>query len=769
MPVPWVMQRSQEREEERLRLRGHGASCKGLLRQELQFRRVSLALAVLAALTALALVVAPARAHANLVRASPSPGTAVDPAPPVVYAEFSEAIDFGYSSLDVLDANGQSVTTGPTEADPTSQAAMLVPVGDLAHGTYVVVWRTLSVIDGHVIRGSFAFGVGEPVAADVAVAVASVESSPAASVSRWLLFMGVAVLIGGPLQVLVQRRGSQPERRRAVERRTALLLLGGGLLALAGQVGLLGTQILVLGGDSLLAGFGDVFGAGQWGALWIGRTAALAVGLVLVDQSSSSSGERRGTVAFGGVALVGVAMAVTISLGSHAAALSDVGPALAADLIHLLAVGAWVGGLPVLLLVAWEARTARSDGSVAAQMTEAAARFSAVATVAVGLIVVTGVYSAWLQVLEPERLWSTEYGVLLVAKLALVAPLLALGGVNLGWTRPRLAAAGAAGTRARKALRTLVVAEIVLAVGVLLVVGFLTEREPARQVSGDVPLAVEGVGASGDSRVRVRVVPGRPGPNTLEVDVVSRDGGRAGDADVELQLRYLDTDLGTTVERPVRTEDGGFAVETDAFALAGMWQVLAIVRQPGAFDARVPVRLNIGSPTAIGVAEVDAAVAVRFWGLALAGMGFVLALATLVRPGWAARVRQAGTGTGFAAILLGAGLLIIGPQQGVRPSAVNPIPPDDASVSAGREIYEAECVSCHGPAGRGDGPLAATLDPPPLDLVIHVPLHPDDALFGFVFNGIEGTGMPAFGERYGELDTWHIINFIQTLPEAARG
>ena len=98
-------------------------------------------------------------------------------------------------------------------------------------------------------------------------------------------------------------------------------------------------------------------------------------------------------------------------------------------------------------------------------MTEVAARFSAVATVAVGLIVVTGVYSAWLQVVEPERLWSTEYGVLLlVAKLVLVAPLLALGGVNLGWTRPRLAEAGATGSRAQRALRSLVGAEIVLAV-----------------------------------------------------------------------------------------------------------------------------------------------------------------------------------------------------------------------------------------------------------------------------------------------------------------
>ena len=738
-------------------------------RRKADLRPGRLVLAVGAALTALALLVAPAGAHANLVRASPNPGTAVDPAPPVVYAEFSEAIDLGYSSLDVLDADGQSVTTGPMEADPTSRAAMLVPVADLADGTYVVVWRTLSVVDGHVIRGSFAFGVGEPVAADVAVAVASIESSPTAAVARWLLFVGVALLIGGPLQVLVQRRGASAARRQAIERRTSMLLLGAGLLALAGQIGLLGTQILILGGDSLLAGFGDVFGAGQWGALWIARTAALVAALVLADQASSSrAGARRSFLAFGGVALAGAVMAATISLGSHAAALIEVGPALAADLIHLLAVGAWVGGLPVLLMAVWEVRKTRSEGSAAADLTEIAARFSAVATVAVGLIVVTGVYSAWLQVLEPSRLWSTEYGVLLLVKLALVAPLLALGGVNLGWTRPRLAETGAVGARARGALCTLVIAEIVLAAAVLGVVGFLTEREPARQVSGDIPLAVESAATSGDTRVRVRAVPGRPGPNTLEIEVMSRDGGRATDADMELQVRYLDTDIGSTVERPTPGEDGVFTVETDVFTLAGAWQVLAIVRQPGAFDARVPVRLNIGSPTAVGVAEVDAGAAARLWGLALAGMGFVLAAATLARQGWAPTVRRAGTGVGFAAILLGAGLLVIGPQQQAAPSAVNPVPPDDASVGAGRQIYETECVSCHGPAGRGDGPLAATLDPPPLDLVIHVPLHPDDSLFNFVFYGIEGTGMPAFGERYGELDTWHIINFIQTLPEAAR-
>ena len=468
-----------------------------------------MALAIGAALMALALVVAPARAHANLVRALPSPGTAVDPAPLVVYAEFSEAIDRGYSRLEVLDADGESVTTGPTEADPTSPAAMLVPVADLADGTYVVVWRTLSVVDGHVIRGSFAFGVGEPVAADVAVAVASIQSSPAAAASRGLLFMGMAMLIGAPLQALAQRRGAPPDRRRVVERQTALLLLGAGLLALAGQVGLLGTQILILGGDSLLAGFGEVFGAGQWGALWIARTVALVVALVLADQASSSEvSGRPGVIGFAGVALAGVAMAVTISLGSHAAALIDVAPGLAADLIHLLAVGAWAGGLPVLLLVVWESRRTRSEAGAAADLMEVAARFSAVATVAIGLIVVTGTYSAWLQVLEPSRLWSTEYGVLLLVKLALVAPLLMLGGVNLGWTRPRLAVAGAVGARARKALRTLVVGEIVLAARRTWGGGF---PDRARAGAAGQRRRAAGGGGRGHKRRRERACTGRAG------------------------------------------------------------------------------------------------------------------------------------------------------------------------------------------------------------------------------------------------------------------
>ena len=98
------------------------------------------------------MLVPPVRAHANLLRAIPSPGTTVEVSPKVVYAEFSESIDSSFSSVEVLRADGQSVTKGPVQPDPTSDSAMLVPVAVLEHGTYVVVWRTLSTVDGHVIR-----------------------------------------------------------------------------------------------------------------------------------------------------------------------------------------------------------------------------------------------------------------------------------------------------------------------------------------------------------------------------------------------------------------------------------------------------------------------------------------------------------------------------------------------------------------------------------------------------------------------------------------
>jgi mono/diheme cytochrome c family protein len=88
---------------------------------------------------------------------------------------------------------------------------------------------------------------------------------------------------------------------------------------------------------------------------------------------------------------------------------------------------------------------------------------------------------------------------------------------------------------------------------------------------------------------------------------------------------------------------------------------------------------------------------------------------------------------------------------------INPVPPTADSLEIGQRLYGENCQSCHGVAGRGDGPQAAGLNPPSLDLVVHAPLHSDGALFGFIQNGIPGTAMPAWGNNLTDEEIWHLV------------
>src|SRR2546427_8649835 len=56
--------------------------------------------------------------------------------------------------------------------------------------------------------------------------------------------------------------------------------------------------------------------------------------------------------------------------------------------------------------------------------------------------------------------------------------------------------------------------------------------------------------------------------------------------------------------------------------------------------------------------------------------------------------------------------------------AQNPTPDNPATVAAGRALYQANCVVCHGPPGLGGGPAGPAPNPPPLQPQIKHPPHP---------------------------------------------
>jgi mono/diheme cytochrome c family protein len=101
----------------------------------------------------------------------------------------------------------------------------------------------------------------------------------------------------------------------------------------------------------------------------------------------------------------------------------------------------------------------------------------------------------------------------------------------------------------------------------------------------------------------------------------------------------------------------------------------------------------------------------------------------------------------------------------VEPS--NPVPATADSIAAGQALYQKDCVACHGPLGKGDGPVGKTLFPPPADLTVHAAqgLHTDWQLYEWISNGYPGSQMPAFGDLLTDIQRWDLVNFIRTLAK----
>jgi len=95
----------------------------------------------------------------------------------------------------------------------------------------------------------------------------------------------------------------------------------------------------------------------------------------------------------------------------------------------------------------------------------------------------------------------------------------------------------------------------------------------------------------------------------------------------------------------------------------------------------------------------------------------------------------------------------------------SPLPHTGATVAAGRTTYAERCAACHGVRGRGDGPAAAGLHPPPADLLLHVSQHSDGELYFFIARGMAGTAMPAWRSVLSEQERWQLVHYLHALGE----
>lgn len=451
-------------------------------------RILPLALAV-----AVGLVLATPRlalAHLHLRYSVPAARSVLDTVPREIRLVFTEAPQLPMSSIRLLAADGSELELGASFIDPDSSNTLVtrLPVERLAAGSYTVHWRTASA-DGHPMEGRFAFTIvpgaiglvaatpqrpstdSAPIARESPGAPAVVSplgppaeldvESPIFVAVRWLGYAALFGLIGAVAFTLFVAPRAPSLETDAVRAAARVAVVASAILVVAWVARLVAESYALRG-----AGVAAILGGTTWGQAWILGAAASLVAL------GATFAATRGDTRAGWymAAIAALAAAVSLPLSGHAVATPRLGAiAVVADSLHILGAGGWLGTL-LVTVVAGIPITLR--GERGARGREAAGLINAFSPVALGcaaLLVATGVVAAWLHLGSLPELWQSQYGQVLLIKLAVIVVLVAVAFVNWRILRPTLGTDSATRRIRRSAVAEIGLATLVLAVTAVLV------------------------------------------------------------------------------------------------------------------------------------------------------------------------------------------------------------------------------------------------------------------------------------------------------------
>ncbi|GAA3840542.1 hypothetical protein GCM10022206_93630 [Streptomyces chiangmaiensis] len=389
-----------------------------------------------------------ASAHANLLLTTPAVGSSVPTSPPELTLIFDDPVIRSGKTVQLTGPTGSAVDVGAISRNNGGRTLTAKLPHRLRPGVYTVTWQVVAD-DGDVINDSYRFAVG-PVARG---ALSTGSAAPAATagrwpttVLRWVLFGTLALVLGEAAAIRMARR----TRPKGAPLPGSWSLPTAGL----GLVAALGLAALVIGNGSVLGGLSHP-ALGQAGS----RPGVLALVEVGAFATAVGLALRRPRWAWAPL----TATVVTEGLRAHPQTYAPGWGALV-TVVHLTAVALWLGALVYVVrcAVAWRSTPEARRSVVSAYARRAAWLFAA--------MVASGAVSG-LMVIPLTKVFSTGYGWLLMAKLAVVV---VVAGVAMA-ARQRLRR-GAAPTRPMRW-------EAGLLAGVLALTAALTAAAPPRSTN----------------------------------------------------------------------------------------------------------------------------------------------------------------------------------------------------------------------------------------------------------------------------------------------
>jgi copper transport protein len=551
-------------------------------------------------IVALAALAAPASAwaHAYLVRTSPAASVTLNSPPAQLALTYDEPVEPRFALISVTDANGDQEAVGRPMRSSADADTIVTPLASLNEGWYLVFWRAISA-DGHPVRGAFTFAVGPNPGPPPQFVIPKLTESAATVqlvIARWVALLGIMGALGLlSFRLLVAR----PLVARVAGASLGRVSLA---FALAAAVGLVAAPIYVEMATAQYA-FRSVFDLGNvvplmhssaFGRAWLDLELvfalfAVAGGIAIAtDRPELPRRTIAGLLSITGALAAAGAAVLVVALAGHAGETAPRGLSLPVDWLHVASASLWVGGL-IGLLVLWA-----SLGEVrrTAGLAVCVPRFSWVALGSVAVLVGSGIGSSLQHFPTFSSFWETDYGLALIAKIALLLTAIALASGNLLRASPRLQAAvqdASLGAGAARLLRRLVAGEVLLVAAALAGASVLTSLPPP-------PKALASIGA-----VSARVGPGpvtevvKHGPYTLTFRIspnkavaddaftvtITKNGKPVHGAKVTTTFAMLDMEMPEQEYGLEERTPGEFSRSTNALVMVGRWGLTFDVQPPG--------------------------------------------------------------------------------------------------------------------------------------------------------------------------------------------
>jgi putative copper resistance protein D len=336
--------------------------------------------------------------------------------------------------------------------------------------------------------------------------------------------------------------------------------------------------LVLLAGDIYAAPLADVWRDGgiwtvatatRFGQIFLARLAAaalLAAWLPVLSRTSGRGPWRAGAVGLTIFVLIGPAWT------GHAGAMPGIAGecALAADALHLLAAGAWLGGLPPLAMLLAAALRGK-EPHWATVTAIAVRRFSLLGVISVGTLLASGIANSWYEVGTLNNLFATSYGQLVLIKIALFTAMVGLASINRFYLTPRLAIAGTVRRLCHTSL-----AETGLGFAAVVVVGFLGAMAPASHTHHDAAIP-EGAAFvhihSNAGMADVTIMPGRVGTAQATIRLWNQEFEPLPAERLTFMLHLNAPGSKLTIRSAAQDQDGSWTVDGLELSPAGNWTV----------------------------------------------------------------------------------------------------------------------------------------------------------------------------------------------------